>query len=149
LAALCVAIAVHQPSWGQSESLTKDVGNDKVTIAQELHPAGPTTRREWRSGRTDQPYRVQYERIRSGQLLVGQARLIRDQNGIWYVESSDKKRLDLLGMNESKTKNFKKFSEEDQVWRVSVTRQETPPTQQGIATESEPSLDLILIRQKR
>jgi len=146
LASLFVVMAVPQPSWGQSESLTKDAVNDKETITQELHPAGPTTRREWRSGQTDQPYRVQYERIRSGHVLVGQARLIRDESGIWYVESSDKKRLNLLGRNESKTKTLKTFTDENQVWRVRVTRQEIPQTQQGVATETEPSLDLVLFR---
>jgi hypothetical protein len=146
LASLLVVMALPQTSWGKSGCVVKDAVNGKETVSQELHPAGPTTRRERRSSQTEQPYRIQYERIRSGHVLVGQARLIYGKNGIWYVESSNKKRLNLLGRNESKTKTFKKFTEENQVWQVCVTRQEIPLIQQGVATESEPSLDLILFR---
>lgn len=124
--------------------MAKVAVNDKETVTREFHPAGPTTRREWRKNLTEQPYRIQYERIRSGQVLVGQARLIRDQDGVWYVESSNKKRLKLLGRNEKKTKTPKTFTEDNQIWRVCVIRQEIPITQQGIATESEPTLDLAL-----
>jgi hypothetical protein len=139
-------MAASQPSWGQSETLLQDEINNKETVTQELHPAGPTTRREWRSSQADLPYRIQYERIRSGHLLAGQARLFHDKSGIWYVESSNKKRLDLLGRNESETKTPKTFTEENQVWRIRVTRQEIPQTQPGVATESEPSLDMELLR---
>jgi len=149
LAALFVFMAVPQLSWGQSGCAAKSFVNSKATVTQELHPAGPTTRREWRSSKAEQPYRVQYERIRSGHVLVGQAKLIHEQNGSWYVESSNKKRLKLLGRNEKQTKSVKIFTESNQVWRVCVTRQEIPQEQQGVATESEPSLDVFLIRRKR
>ena len=139
-------MAVPQSSWGQTESLPQDAVNDKETITQELHPAGLTIRREWRSSQAEHPYRIQYESIRSGHVLVGQARLFHDTSGIWYVESSNKKRLDLLGRNESKTKTLKTFTEANQVWRIRVSRQEIPQTQPGVATESEPSLDLELLR---
>jgi len=146
LASFFVVMAVPQASWGQSCGLTNKVVSGKETVTQEPHPAGPTTRREWRKSQAEQPYRIQYERIRSGHMLVGQASLIHDKSGIWYVESLNKKRLNLLGMNEKKTKTLKTFTEKNQVWRVCVTRQDIPPTQQGIATESEPSLDLVLFR---
>jgi hypothetical protein len=139
-------MALPQASWGKSGCLAKDAIVGKETVTQELHPAGPTTRREWRKRQTEQPYRIQYERIRSGHVLVGQARLIHDKREVWYVELSNKKRLSLLGKNEKKTKILKTFTEGKQVWRVCVTRQEIPLTQQGVATESEPSLDLVLFR---
>lgn len=139
-------MVVPQASWGQSGCLAIDAVKGKETITQELHPAGPTTRREWRKSQTEQPYRIQYERIRSGHVLVGQARLDHDKSGTWYIESSNKKRLNLLGRNEKKTRTLKTFIEENQVWRVCVTRQEIPLIQQGVATESEPSLDLVLFR---
>jgi hypothetical protein len=146
LVSFFIVMALPQASWGKAGCLAKDAISGKETVTQELHPAGPTTLREWRSGQMEQPYRIQYERIRSGHVLVGQARLIHDKSGIWYVESSNKMRLNLLGRNEKKTKTFKSFTEENQVWRVCVTRQEIPLTQQGVATESEPSLDLVLFR---
>lgn len=149
LASLFVVMALPQASWGKSGCDVKDAVNGKETVTRELHPAGPTTRREWRGSQSEQPYRIQYERIRSGHVLVGQARLILGKNGIWYVESSNKRRLKLLGRNGCKTKKLKKFTEEKQIWRVCVTRQEIPPTQQGVATEGEPSLDLVLVRWRR
>ena len=139
-------MALPQVSWGKVDCFAKESIKGKETVTQELHPAGPTTRRELRSSQTEQPYRIQYERIRSGRVLVGFARLMHDKNGIWYVEPSNKKRLNLLGRDESKTKTLKKFTEEHQVWRVCVTRQETSQSQPGVATESEPSLDLVLVR---
>lgn len=146
LASLFAVMAVPQTSWGQSGCLPKEAVKGKETVTREFHPAGPTTRREWRSGQTEQPYRILYERIRSGHVLVGKARLIHDTSGVWYVESANKRRLNLLGRSEKKTKTFKSFTEKNQVWRVCVTRQEVPLTQQGVATESEPSLDLVLFR---
>jgi hypothetical protein len=146
LASLFVVMALPQASWGKSGCDVKDAVIGKETVTQELHPAGPTTRREWRGSQTEQPYRIQYERIRSGHVLVGQARLIHDKNGIWYVESSNKKRLKLLGKKERKTKTLKRFTEQKQVWRICVTQQDIPVIQPGVATESEPSLDLVLVR---
>jgi hypothetical protein len=142
-------MTIPQASWGQSNVLTEKDENGIETVTQELHPAGPTTRREWRRCQPDQPYRIQYENIRSGHVLVGKTRLIYDHSGIWYVELSNKKRLKLLGRNEKKTKTLKTFNEENQVWKVRVTRQVIPLSQQGVATESEPSLDLVLYRLKR
>ena len=142
--ALLFVMVVPQTSWGRPCNQAKDVINGNETVTRELHPAGPTTRREWQSGQMEHPYKVQYERIRSGHVLVGKARLIRDQDGIWYVVLADNKRLMLLGRNEKKTVKFKTFTEAKQVWRISVTQQEVPVTQRGVATESEPSLDLVL-----
>ncbi|MDP1635874.1 MAG: hypothetical protein Q8L69_14485 [Gallionellaceae bacterium] len=149
LAALLLVMALPQASWGKAGCDLKEADKGKETVTQELHPAGPTTRREWRSSQAEQPHRIQYERIRSGHVLVGKARLVRDKNGIWYVESSCNKRIQLLGGNEEKTKTVKTFTEERQVWKVCVTRQDIPLTQPGVATESEPSLELVLVRQQK
>lgn len=146
LASILVVMVLPQAAWGKAGCELKDADKGKETVTQELHPAGPSTRREWRGEQTEQPYRIQYERIRSGRVLVGQAKLIQGKNGVWYVESSNKKRLKLLGKSESKTTTLKQFTEKKQVWRICVTGQEVPQIQPGVATESEPALDLVLVR---
>lgn len=146
LASLLVAMVLPQAAWGKSGCELTEADKGKETVTQELHPAGPTTRREWRGDQAEQPYRIQYDRIRSGQVLVGKARLIRGKNGAWYVESSNKKRLKLLGKSESMTTTLKQFTEKKLVWRICVTGQEVPQVQPGVATESEPALDLVLVR---
>lgn len=147
LTILLLVMAFPQPSWGKSGCDLKEADKGKETVTQELHPAGPTTRREWRGDQAEQPYRIQYERIRSGQILVGQAKVVQRKNGSWYVETSSKKRVKLLGKSELKTRTLKKFTEKKQVWQICVTNQEIPQIQPGVATESEPALDLVLIRQ--
>jgi hypothetical protein len=146
LASLLVVMILPQVSWGKSGCDLKEADKGKETVTQTLHPAGPTTKREWRTDQAEQPYRIQYERIRSGQVLVGQAKLVQRKNGSWYVETSGKKRLMLVGKSERKTRTLKTFTEEKHVWRICVINQEIPQVQPGVATESEPALDLVLVR---
>jgi hypothetical protein len=121
-------LTLPQASWGEADKAMKKGFIEQEVITKEMHPAGPTIQTEWRKTPTQTPYRIQYEGIKSGHVLVGKARLIRNANGYWYAELSSK--IKVAG----------------QVWNIEVTHQETPVEQSGIATESEPSLNLLLFR---
>ena len=146
LLSLLFVVALPHASWGGSGNAPKIDVADQMSVSQELHPTGPTIKREWRKTPAEPPYQIQYEGIRSGHLLWGQARLVRNERGAWYVETSAKKRVYLLGENDQKTKRAKTFTEAGQVWKIAVSQQSLPVTQAGIATESEPALDLKLLR---
>lgn len=117
-----------------------------VTVTREFHPAGPTTLRIWRTGPEAQPHRVEILRARTGRLLVGQARLLRQSDGTWAVQTSSGAKLVLLTAGQAGSRPAV-FTEAQQAWSVRVLRQDIPAATPGIAVEGEPSLDLVLERQ--
>jgi len=137
-------VTAAQSSLGQEALTTQVALEGQETVQREFHPAGPTTIREWRVNSVEQPYRIAFERIRSGHLLVGKARLQRQYNGTWFVVLSSGTRVRLLGSKETKTKTLVTFAEDKRIWKVRVTNQELPVDRPGIATEAEPSLDMII-----
>lgn len=110
-----------------------------ATVTQAVHPAGPSVRREWRVTATGPVVRLELERARSGQWVIGQTRLIRNPDGAWSIVQADGQRqiLDTSGTPQT-------FSDAGKNWRVRVTAEEVPVERPGIATETEPSLNLTM-----
>ncbi len=114
------------------------------TVVRELHPAGPTVVRAWRSGADAPPYRIEIQRARSGRLLIGQARLLNEPEGHWFIVSSSGQKLPLPGDAQGSAVTF---DASGQRWQVRVLKQDTPVMTPGIAVEGEATLDLLLERQ--
>lgn len=121
---------------------------ERVVVTRDLHPAGPTTRTERTKGNETEPFQIELERARSGTWLVGKARLLRLPGGAWVVDAADGKRHALPSVGEVPAKSVSIPMDNKLVWRVQLLRQYLPVIQPGIATESEPSLDLILERDR-
>jgi hypothetical protein len=114
------------------------------TVTREFHPSGPTVVRTWRGSADAPPDRIELTHARSGRRLIGQARLLRQPGGPWFIETSTGDTLPLSGDAPSSTVTFE---ESAQRWRIRVLKQEEPVVTPGIATEGEPNLDLVLERQ--
>lgn len=118
----------------------------RVTVTQDLHPAGPTTRREWRREHETSPYKIELERARAGSRLVGSARLLRRPDGAWVIDLAGHSPEVLPKAGETQATKVQLSVENGPAWRVFVLREYLPVIQAGISTESEPSLDLTFER---
>jgi hypothetical protein len=141
--ALCLPVLVMgcmQPSQAYLQGQAA-APEERVVVTRDLHPAGPTTRTERSKGNETEPFQIELERARSGTWLL---RLLRLPGGAWVVDAADGKRHALPSVGEVPAKSVSIPMENKLVWRVQLLRQYLPVIQPGIATESEPSLDLIL-----
>lgn len=113
------------------------------SVTRDLHPSGPTVVRTWGGSAGTPPDRIELTHARSGRRLIGQARLLRQAAGQWFVQNSagvqQALRVDAPASSVS-------FEESGQRWRVRVLKQSEPVAKPGIATEDEPNLDLVLER---
>lgn len=113
------------------------------TMVRELHPAGPTVVRSWRSSADTPPYRIEIRGARSGRLLIGQARLLYEPGGHWFIVNSTGLKLPLPADADAAAVVFE---ESGQRWQVHVLKRVTPSATTGVAMEDEPTLDLRLDR---
>jgi hypothetical protein len=126
----------------------KTVSEPIETVSRELHPAGPTIRKEWRHTAAASPYRIEFEGARSGQLLWEQTRLQRLPDGQWVVAFNRPASpprapvpLDARHPTRLKVGNAR--------WTIEILKESPIAPQAGIATEAEPSIDLRLTREPR
>jgi hypothetical protein len=109
------------------------------TVTRTLHPAGPSVRHEWRFTANGPVQRIQLERARAGQIVLGQARLVRNPYGNWAIVQGDGQVRPLSTSGAPQT-----FSDSGNLWEVRVSAEEIPVQRPGIATEAEPALNLTL-----
>lgn len=138
--AMCCALAA---CTSDNLSAAADA-HDTPTVVREYHPSGPTTRREWRHAPGQQPYRIELDGVRSGRLVVGKARLWRQADGRWTIESSTGQRTTLRAPKMGTAPPPLLFEEGGVMWTVHVTGESVPAPQSGVAQEEEPSLSLVL-----
>ena len=115
------------------------------SVEQVMHPSGPTIRHEWRLAESRTLMRVRIIHARSGQALVGQARLQKTARSSWEITTGNGQTvpLDLRKNGEP----LARFTETGALWTVRVERAHWPAERAGVATEDEPALDLWLQRQ--
>jgi hypothetical protein len=111
------------------------------TVQRILHPAGPTVRTEWRADERSAVSRIHIVNARSGQVLLGQTRLQRLNDGGWQISVGNAAPLRL---NTPTGTNPQRFVDGGQNWEISVEQQHVPRVQPGVSTETEPALDLRL-----
>ncbi|MFO6419737.1 hypothetical protein ACLBKS_06010 [Hylemonella sp. W303a] len=133
------AAAQSSPSTASSNSSLPPPDS----VSRDLHPSGPTVVRTWGGSAQTPPDRIELTHARSGRRLVGQARLLRQGTGQWFIQTSAGEQLPVTG---NVTPSTVIIEESGQRWRVRVLKQIEPVTKPGIATEDEPNLDLLLER---
>jgi hypothetical protein len=121
----------------------KDTMPPLETVVRELHPAGPTVVRSWRSSADTPPYRIEIRGARSGRLLIGQMRLLNETGGYWFIVNPTGLKLPLPADADAAAVVFE---DSGQRWQVRVLKRVTPSTTPGIAMEGEATLDLRLDR---
>lgn len=110
-----------------------------------LSPSGPILKKVWMGINTAQPIRIEYFRIPSGRPIVGRVRILLQPNGCWVVESSNGDAVPLLCLKDRVGRKVVFVTDGGQRWEITaVSVHEVPSEQPGIATEAEPSIDLVI-----
>jgi hypothetical protein len=113
-----------------------------------LHPAGPTTRREWRQKSSSVLYRIEIDRSRSGQIVFDGLSLIYNSKSGWSLVNAQQKSIIRITPNDIASKKLLHFKVGDQQWDMMVRGEEVPISRAGIATETENSIDITFSRSK-
>ena len=146
----CVVRAVVWVVGPFAATGTASLAGESLQAVREVihHPAGPSTRIEYRSTGTGQVVRIDVSRARPGQWLTPAIRLLRGASGLWMVEQSDHGRRPLYGTPDRHPVFAEQTAFDGQcLWRISAVREHLPaPSGQGIVAEQMPSLDLSMQR---
>ncbi len=108
------------------------------------HPAGPATRNEWRSSNNGRIIQLEIKNAKSSQMLVEKLKLVYQNKVGWRIEDIDgnvKLKINPKSINSQKPI---KLSINNQIWAIALTNEEIPIPIQGIATESEPRVDIFM-----
>ena len=128
----------------------KGVENTEGTYLVEttiLSPSGPILKKDWIDIKSNQPIRIEYSKITSGRPIVGSLRIILKQNGCWVVESLDGNVVPLICPGDRVGKKIVFVMAGAQRWEVTVISiYKAPLERQGVAAESESSIDLLINR---
>jgi hypothetical protein len=132
-------------AWPQpAKSLFIQNAADKITITT-LHPAGPATRSEWKS-KKDGLYKLEVDRLRSGQSVLATIRLIHQSRIGWGLMDDQQRTILRITAADIITKRQLHFKVGKQTWTLIVNGEEVPVVTPGIATETEYALNLTLDR---
>jgi hypothetical protein len=120
--------------------------NENVIFSSEIlyHPAGPTTRNEWRSSSDGGIIQLEIKKARSGQMLLKKLKLVYQNKVGWRIEDINggvKLKISSTSINSKKSLNLKI---NNQIWAITLSNEEIPISIQGIATETEPTVDIEL-----
>ena len=120
--------------------------NENVIFSTETlyHPAGPTTRNEWRSSSDGGIIQLEIKKARSGQMLLRKLKLVYQHKVGWRIEDIDgnvKLKINPTSINSKKSLNLKI---NNQIWAITLSNEEIPISIQGIAAETEPIVDIKL-----
>lgn len=112
-----------------------------------LSPSGPIYKKEWFDTKTSQLIRMEYLRVTPGRTIVGRVRILLEPNGCWKVEGSQGDVETLLCLKDSVLRKPVYVTDGNHRWEVKAIRiNEVPLEKPGVATESEPSIDLLINR---
>ena len=114
----------------------------------EYHPSGPTVTRDLRSGEDSLPQFREISGARSGTHLIGEFRLWQNADRSWSTVGPDGQSRRLFTQNESLPKWVRNVAMNGLVWDIYVKRFIEPVERAGISTESEPKVDLQLVRER-
>lgn len=108
------------------------------------HPSGVATRNEWRSSSDGRIIQLEIKNAKSSQMLVEKLKLIYQNNVGWRIEDIDgnvKLKINPKSINSQKPINL---SVNNQIWEINLKNEVIPIPIQGIATESEPRVDIFM-----
>ena len=121
--------------------------NENVLFSSETlyHPAGPATRNEWRSSSDGRIIQLEIKKAKSGQFLLEKLKLVYQNKVGWRIEDINgnvKLKINPTSINSKKSLNLKI---NNQIWAITLSNEEIPISIQGIATETEPRVDIELM----
>ena len=115
-------------------------------ISTLVHPAGPTIKREWLTQDGSLLYRLEFDDIKTGQIVLDKNRLIYSSKLGWQFTGFDGNLLLTITSKDIRTSTPRSIKIGDHEWVFIVRGESIPKVIPGIATESENSLDITLIR---
>jgi hypothetical protein len=133
-------------------------GNDKPqhepagpwlkTVEKYFHPAGPSTRTEWRKTEMGLVLKLELEQAKSGQQVIQGYSLQRLGNGTWGLQTHDQLVFIPLPTVETASKNSTRLKLKNQgVWKLEHFSAHVPAAPQaGVSQEDEPWVSLRLSR---
>lgn len=129
-----------------SSALELRNSTENVIFSSEMlyHPAGPSIRNEWRSSSEGTIIQLEIKNAKSSQILVEKLKLVYQNKVGWRIEDIDgnvKLKINPKSINSQKPI---KLSINNQIWAIALTNEEIPIPIQGIATESEPRVDIFM-----
>lgn len=132
-------------SFADLSDKSSAITNKNIRTEIQHHPAGPVVRKIWTDPISDLPYKIEIHSLRSGGFLLKGAKLVQENvTGSWYLESENSK-VQLLSKGQSNSKVI--WSLDGCTWQINVIFEHLTKPILGIATEDEPYLDLLLIKE--
>lgn len=119
---------------------------ENVIFSSEIlyYPAGPAIRNEWRSSSDGRIIRLEIKNAKSSQMLVENLKLIYQNKVGWRIEDINGNvmlKINPTLINSKKPLNLKI---NNQTWTITLSNEEMPIAIQGIATETEPRVDIFI-----
>ena len=115
-------------------------------ISTVMHPAGPMTKREWVTKDSSLLYRLEFDGIKSGQIVLGGNRLAYNSSLGWRFTDFIGNILLTISPEDISKATPQSIKIGEQEWVFIVRRESIPKLIPGIATEDENSLYITLIR---
>ena len=122
------------------------VHQDDLSTYITLHPAGSITKRVWVSKKDSSLYRLEFDSAKAGQMILEKTRLTFNPIEGWRLTDFDGNLLLTFSKDDVGSKRTHLLKINNQEWTIMIREQVIPKELPGIATESEHSLDLTLIR---
>ena len=147
LFAIICTVSIVAPSVFGQEINSKNLEGALLVQSKIIRPSGPIVKKEWISPVTSEAIRIEYYGITSGQIVVDNARLFLMPNQCWVLVMEDGNTENLSCLFDQFARKITFKTNRSQRWAVdAVNVHEIPLRQPGIATETEPSIDLTIDR---
>jgi hypothetical protein len=122
------------------------ISNENVIFSSETlnHLSGAVTRNEWRSSKDGGVIQLEIKNAKSGQILIEKTKIIYQQKMGWRIEDINenvKLKINPKSINSQKPI---KLSIKNQIWAITLTNEKIPIPIEGIATETEPRVDIFM-----
>ena len=122
------------------------IASDNVIFSSETlhHISGAATRNEWRSSSDGRIIQVEIKKAKSGQILLEKLKLVYQNKVGWRIEDINgnvKLKINSTSINSENPLNLKI---NDQMWAITLSNEEIPKAIQGLATETEPRVDIFI-----
>ncbi len=128
-----------------SSALESRNSTEKIFSSEILYyPSGPATRNEWRSIGDGKIIQLEIKKARSGEILIEKLKLVYQNKVGWRIEDLNgdtKLKIDSKGIDGDKPLSLKI---NNQLWTITLSNEEMPKVIPGIATETEPRIDIFM-----
>ena len=120
--------------------------NENIIFSSETlyHPAGPATRNEWHLRSDGRIIQLEIKKAKSGQFLLEKLKLVHQNKVGWRIEDINgnvKLKINPTSINSQKPLDL---SINNQLWAITISKEEILLAIKGIATEAEPTVDIFM-----